>query len=784
MIDKHTLSTLEYPRVIERLRGKCLTPYGGEAVNAISPMFDRNAIERRLTEVSHMKDIIRFGLPFPLTRMDDVREWLVESKVPGGLLEPKEILAVMHLAVDSAALAGWDKDGRSKYPSIDAHLLRLRSFPEMIASIRKAVDENGEIKDSASPTLRRVRLELTETRRKILQKLDTILSGQKKQEGWQDDVVTMRNGRYVISIPSSQYRSDTGILHDRSGSGATLFVEPKEAVEINNRLHVLSDEEHTEIERILRSLTADISERADAMTENTRIIGQIDMLNACARMSIETGGNAPRISNTTELTLAEARHPLLIYSLGGIEKVIPTTLTLSNDRPAILITGPNTGGKTITLKTVGICVLMAQSGLHISAGELSQIGVFTNIFADIGDEQSIELSLSTFSSHIRNIVEGIRNVGANTLLLFDEIGAGTDPREGAALAESIVLYAVKQGARLIATTHYSQLKTLASEHAEIENASLEFDRATLSPNYNLRIGLPGSSYAVEIAERLGLPQEICRHAAELVGTSERSVADLVSDLEEQLKQVRNDRGALSERLQKAETLETHLRLKSESLSRDIEAEKKRALEETQEFVDQTRREMERLVAEIRTSQASAESVKQFQKTVRSKDTETQARREQMSAKSATERLAVGDRVMILSLNAPGEIEAMIGKDRARVKTGNVVTTVEVRNLKRTDATLPKPLPRVSRGAQSESSAEREIHLRGMTVEEAMAALERFIDRSVVAGLHQIYVIHGKGTGVLRTQLTNYLKGHAEVASLRLGDWNEGGAGVTIVTLKE
>jgi DNA mismatch repair protein MutS2 len=779
MIDTHTLSTLEYPRVIERIRGKCLTPYGGESVGGIAPMFDRSAIEKRLSEVSHMKDIIRFGLPFPLTRMEDVRQSLVESKIPGGLLEPKEILAVMHLSVDSAALAGWDKDGRSKYPTIDAHLQRLRSFPELVTSIRKAVDDSGEIKDSASPTLRRVRLELAETRRKILQKLDTILSGQKKQEGWQDDVVTMRNGRYVISIPSSQYRSDTGILHDRSGSGATLFVEPKEAVEINNRLHVLSDEEHTEIERILRSLTADIAERADALTENTQIIGQLDLLNACARMSIETGGNAPRISSSPEMNLIDARHPLLIYSLGGIEKVIPTTLNLTNDRPAILITGPNTGGKTITLKTVGICVLMAQSGLHISAGELSQIGVFTNVFADIGDEQSIELSLSTFSSHIRNIVEGIRNLGKDTLLLFDEIGAGTDPREGAALAESIVLFAVKRGARLIATTHYSQLKTLASEHSEIENASLEFDRATLSPNYNLRIGLPGSSYAVEIAERLGMPPEVCRHAAELVGTSERSVADLVASLEEQLKQVRHDKGELSERLTKAEALETQFRLKTEQLSQNIEAEKKRALEETQEFVD-----MERLVGEIRSSQASAESVKEFQKTVRTKEAETRSRREKMQTKPATEPLAVGDRVMILSLNAPGEIEAMIGKDKARVKTGNVVTTVEVRNLRRTDAALPKPLPRIARGAQTESAAEREIHLRGMTVDEAMSALERFIDRSVVAGLHQIYVIHGKGTGVLRTQLTSYLKGHAEVASLRLGDWNEGGAGVTIVTLKE
>ncbi|MEK7774927.1 MAG: Smr/MutS family protein, partial [Candidatus Zixiibacteriota bacterium] len=504
----------------------------------------------------------------------------------------------------------------------------------------------------------------------------------------------------------------------------------------------------------------------------------------CGRMSIETGGNAPRISNSPELSLIEARHPLLIYSLGGVEKVVPTTLSLNNDRPAILITGPNTGGKTITLKTVGISILMAQSGLHISAGELSQVGVFTNVFADIGDEQSIELSLSTFSSHIRNIVEGIRNVGSDTILLFDEIGAGTDPREGAALAESIVLYAVKRGARLIATTHYSQLKTLASEHSEIENASLEFDRATLSPNYNLRIGLPGSSYAVEIAERLGMPADICRNAAELVGTSERSVADLVASLEEQLKHVRQDKSDLSERLHQAETLETQYRLKTEKLSREIEVEKKHALEETQEFVDQTRREMEHLVAEIRTSQASADSVRQFQKTVRTKETETRSRREQLQEKPSSEPLSVGDRVMILSLNAPGEIEAMIGKDKARVKTGNVVTTVELRNLRRTDANLPKPLPRVARGTQGESSADREIHLRGMTVEEAMEALERFIDRSVVAGLHQIYVIHGKGTGILRKQLTTYLKGHTEVAGLRLGDWNEGGAGVTIVTLKE
>jgi DNA mismatch repair protein MutS2 len=518
--------------------------------------------------------------------------------------------------------------------------------------------------------------------------------------------------------------------------------------------------------------------------ENTRLIGRLDFLHAAALFSIQIEGNAPDLVEDTMVSLLTARHPLLIVQLGDVQKVVPTDIALGNDRQVVLVTGPNTGGKTVVLKTIGLSVLMALSGLHISADEKSQIGCFESLHADIGDEQSIELSLSTFASHVKNIISGLRTASPDTLLLFDEIGAGTDPKEGAALAEAIILHVIKQGAALVATTHYSQLKTLAMEHPEIENASLEFDRETLAPTYRLHLGLPGSSYAVEIAGRLGMPESICHRAAQLRGTSERSLENLITTIEGELARIREDRKELSERLDEARRMEQSNRARSEELRRKSESGRDERLSETERFLADTRREIERLVAEIRESQASKEAVQKFHHTLQQKQKQLSKRRKgPRKRRTADGTLATGDRVQVLSLNQEGEIEQLLGDDRARVRLGNVTTTVELRNLARLDGSDRKKAATKFTGATPDNEVSPEIHLRGMTVEEAEEALNRFLDRAVIAGLHQVYVIHGKGTGKLRKGLTSFLNNHPEVDSLRLGDWNEGGAGVTVVKLK-
>jgi len=788
MVDRHTLTILEYSKVLALVEGKCLTPYGKDEVARIRPLYDREQIERHSLEVSQMKDIVTFGTAFPLSRLENCRDQLKRAEVEGVFLDPVQILKVLELVEVSIALNDYAKGERENFPTIADYLVQIRAFPELKAEIRRAIDDTGEIKDSASSKLRQVRAEFADSKRRIIARLNAVQGDRPRQAGLQDDVVTMRNGRYVITIPSSAYRNNMGILHDRSQTGATLYVEPQETVELNNRLNLLQQEERLEIDRILRAITAEIAQRSESLRENTRLIGRLDSLYASAKFSIAIGGNRAVVGEEATFDLIDARHPLLMVQAARPEDVIANSLGLNAERQTVLITGPNTGGKTILLKTVGLAVLMAQSGLHIAAGEKSSVGIFEHIFADIGDEQSIELSLSTFSSHIRNIIDGARKASPRTLLLFDEIGAGTDPKEGSALAEAIILHAINHGARMLATTHYSQLKTLAMDHTEMENASLEFDRKTLAPTYRLLLGLPGSSYAIEIAERLGLAKDICSNASRLVGSGEKSLANLITSLESELAVVRKDRGELTDRLEDARRLETQYRQQVEQLTNHVDEERKKALAETEHFIEETRRDIEQLVAEIRRSEADPQAVKKFHRTVRARAEELKKQRvAEEAAQGISDSFEVGDRVEILSLGQEGEIDTIIGENRARIKVRNIHTTVDLRNLRKIGAPsagLSTPVPGSRTRSQVHQTESPEIHLRGMTGEEALEALEKYLDRAVLGGLHQVYVVHGKGTGALRRAVTEYLRGHREVASVRLGDWNEGGAGVTIVKLKE
>lgn len=785
MFDSHTLEVLEFPKILELISGRCMTPFGRAVVEEIGPLSDTDEIERCGTEISQMKDIIIFGQAFPLYRLEDCRELLRTSQTEGVFIDPEEMLKVLELVEVSMDIHDYDVERREHFPTIAVYLEKVRAFPELKKEIRRSIDEDGHIRDSASSKLKQARIDLANSRRRIMARLQNMQADQPKQAGYQDDVVTMRNGRYVITVPSHRYKSSLGILHDRSQTGATLYIEPQETVELNNRINMLMQEERLEMDRILRAITAEIATRSEALLENTRLIGSLDAIHACAEFSKRTEGNRATGADRASFNLIEVRHPLLLMQAGKAEDVVQNSLELNETRQAILVTGPNTGGKTIVLKTVGLAVVMAQSGLHISADEKSSVGLFTNVLADIGDEQSIELSLSTFSSHMVNLIRGVKQASEDTLLLFDEIGAGTDPREGAALAEAIILHAIDHGARLLVSTHYSQLKTLAMDHPELENASLEFDRKTLAPTYRLRLGIPGSSYAVEIARRLGLPDELCGVAFDLVGSSEKSLTNLIASLEGELAIVRKDRADLTERLARATELEQYYKVRSENLKNDIEQEKKQALQETEQFLDQTRREIEALVAEIRHSQADQSKVKEFHHQVKSRQKRARDLRNKMRpAPSAPDRFDVGNRVEILSLSQKGEIDELIGKNKARVKVGNVLTTVDIRNLRKLNQPAgPAPQPTSAR-VSVDSDLSPEIHLLGMTGDEAKEAMDKFLDQASLAGLSQVYVVHGKGTGALRRILTAYLKGRREVDSIRLGNWNEGGSGVTIVKLKK
>ncbi|MCP4704139.1 MAG: endonuclease MutS2, partial [candidate division Zixibacteria bacterium] len=453
----------------------------------------------------------------------------------------------------------------------------------------------------------------------------------------------------------------------------------------------------------------------------------------------------------------------------------------------MIITGPNTGGKTVALKSVGLLIVMAQSGLHIPADYKSEIGIFKNIFADIGDEQSIELSLSTFSSHIRQIIFAVKHSGPNCLILLDEIGAGTDPKEGSSLAEAILLKLIQNKAKVIATTHYSQLKTLPMLHPEIENASFEFDRESLRPTYRLQTGIPGASYAVEIASRLGMPQDITDNAAELVGKSERSLTKLIESLENELATLRKDKATLEDRLKKAGQLEDYYKSQSSKLESEIEQTKKEHLDEIQQTLLETRFVAEKVVKDIKENNASKDSVKKAHKFLREKENLLNKFRSKQKSKKKADALIqfeTGDKVLVVSLNSDGEIIDLVGNNRARVNLGNMVSTVDLSDLKKIGGNADKTRAVRSASRPTENdTAGPEVHLRGLTVDEAMEKIDKYLDSAVVSGLTQIYVIHGKGTGTLRKVISGYLKKHSAVKSFRLGDWNEGGAGVTVVQLK-
>ncbi len=783
--DSHTLDVLEYPKIISILEGLCLTQYGTAQTKQIAPITDAPEIRIRLDEVSQMKDIIQFGAALPLYRQEDVTEVLERSKTEGYLLEPKELLQVKELIEVSMALHGYAPEERDRFPLIAAYLADMHPYGHIKKAVDKAIDRDGQVLDGASQKLKQIRGDIGSLRRKIVARLDRMLTERRKMPGWQDDTVTQRDGRYVIPFLSGQFRSDAGIVHDRSQSGATLYVEPNETVEMNNQLGLLMQGERLEIDRILRSLTALVGEAADGLLSNGGIIGIIDAIHAAATLSIKTDGNAPVIKGKSCFNMIDCRHPLLLYYTEDNKSVVGNDISLDQGRLAMIITGPNTGGKTVALKTVGLLVLMAQSGLHIPADNKSEIGIFKNILADIGDEQSIELSLSTFSSHIRQIAYAVKNAGPDTLILFDEIGAGTDPKEGAALAEAILVKLTGMKAHVIVTTHYSQLKTLPMVHPEMENASFEFDKKTLQPTYRLHAGIPGASYAVEIAERLGLSKDIADKASELLGKGERSLSKLIESLEAELAVLRKDKGTLEGRLKHAGQLEEYYKSQSEKLKHEIDQAKQEHLKELEQILNESRTETERLVKGIRESQASKESVKKAHKYLQQAENKLKhLKKKHMPQVSQEDDLQPGDTVWVESLKQEGELAEAPKGNEAKVRIGNIMVTVDTKDIKKiSDMSDTRTGRSGITSADNTETTGPEIQLLGMTVEEASEALDKFLDSAVLSGLTQLYVVHGKGTGVLRKAMTELLQKHPAVASVRLGNWNEGGSGVTVVKLK-
>ncbi len=806
MVSPHTEKVLEYDKLKTLLKGYAHSQLGAARAAKLRPFQQLDAVRYQQRLCSESKAFYLTSNGFPLQGVKDISPTLHKVSKPGAILEVEQLLNIARVAeaaqnVQRAITRRNPKD----FPKLSSIVRNLPTFPELTQSINRCLSPDGDVLDHASPALRAIRRKLSHTRTNIQSRLEGILHSTQHQRSIQEHVITSRNDRYVIPIKQDSKHNFPGVVQGQSSSGATAFIEPFGVVELNNELHQLADEERQEIRRILLELSDLVREYLADLELALDILAGLDFLGAKARLSIALNGIEPALNTQGTVKLIEARHPLLEMNLRDSaklkkeerdpslpERIVPTDVTLGDTFHTIVITGPNTGGKTVVLKTIGLLTLMGQSGLHIPAKLGSEIGIFDQVFADIGDEQSIEQNLSTFSSHITKIIAILKKADENSLVLLDEIGAGTDPTEGAALGMAILDWLGTRKARTVATTHYGALKAYAHAQEGMENASMEFDWQTLRPTYRLQIGVPGSSNAFKIAERLGMHTAITDAAKAYMGNQTVAVEDLIVSMQASQNELDVERQMAQERFRAAETAVK----KHETLISQIESEREalrdQAEQEAAAILNGARKLVEQTIAEVRRENASKGSVsKAFTRIDERQQKLTQKRQQQ---KRATEvhpdaiKVQVKDKVRVKNLNQFGEVVSISsGKTPLLVKVGNMqmrVSYKEIEPVRPEDNKRELSTSILEVQYSKTGNVTTELNLRGKTVHEAWVETDKYIDDAFLAGLPKVRIIHGKGTGALRTAIHDLLQDHAQVNDFQLAALNEGGAGATIVTLKE
>lgn len=793
IMNQKALSSLEYPKIIERLIEKASSPMGKELCRKLQPSTDINKIRLMQTQTKDaltrlfQKGSVSFG------SVKDIRGSLKRLEI-GSSLGIMEILSVCALLENTSRVKAYSRGDRSDLPSdsLDSMFEQLAPLTPLSSEIRRCILSEDEISDDASPALRQVRRNMKVTNDRIHTQLSGLVNGNARTY-LQDSVITMRNGRYCIPVKAEYKGQVPGMIHDQSSTGSTLFIEPMAVVKLNNNMRELELQEQKEIEIILAGLSEQIAEEREAIALNLELMVQLDFIFARAGLAMDMNGSEPVFNEEGRVLLKKARHPLIPK-----KKVVPIDIRLGDDFDLLIITGPNTGGKTVSLKTVGLLTLMGQAGLHIPALDRSELAIFHEIYADIGDEQSIEQSLSTFSSHMTNIVSFLEKADSRSLVLFDELGAGTDPTEGAALAISILSYLHDKGIRTMATTHYSELKVYALSTPGVENACCEFSVETLRPTYRLLIGIPGKSNAFAISSKLGLSDQIIERAKEQISEQDESFEDVLSSLEENRVTIENERLEIARYKEEIKTLKAQLESRQEKLDaqrdrilRQANEEAHKVLEEAKEYADQTMKlfhkfqknnvdtsAMERERQELRKRMNKAEKNMSDRQ-------ETKKPKKQLTAKD----IRPGDSVKVLSMNLKGTVGSRPdSKGFLFVQMGIIRSKVHLSDLELVDEpviTTPS-LQKTGAGKirmSKSASVSTEINLLGRTVDEAIAELDKYLDDAYIAHLKSVRIVHGKGTGALRKGIHDYLRRQKHVSSFRLGEFGEGDAGVTIVDFK-
>ena len=790
-MNEKALKTLEYDKIISLLTERASSRPGKALCAATLPLTDLNEIDRLQEETAaavtriFAKGSISFG------NNADVRGSLLRLDL-GSALSIREILEITKLLENAGTVRNYGRKEREDAPDdiLTPLFSVLEPLPQVTNEVRRCILSEEEISDNASPKLRQIRRSIKAAGDRIHTELNRIIASHGK-DYLQDSLVTTRDGRYCVPVKAEYKGQFGGIVHDMSSSGSTLFIEPTAVVNLNNEIRQLEGEEQKEIEVILAKLSEMLNGEAGFIRQDYEMLTALDYIFARASLALSMNASRPVLNDQGIIDLKKARHPMI-----DRKKVVPIDVRLGENFDLLVITGPNTGGKTVTLKTTGLLVLMGLSGLHIPAADQSRIAMFSEVYADIGDEQSIEQSLSTFSSHMTNIVEFLDTADEHSLVLFDELGAGTDPTEGAALAVAILDSLHVRGIRTVATTHYSEIKVYALRTPGVENASCEFDVATLSPTYRLLIGVPGKSNAFAISKKLGLSDAIIEDARGLISDQAESFEDVISDLE-------SKRVALENEKQEAE----RTRREIEQLKKDLAYQKDHLAEQKKKLIAESQVEAKRILEEAKAY--ADKQIAYFAKhggisTGKELEKERQALRSRINelnsgmsdigkdTKSGSlkkEDLKVGDPIRVLSLNLKGTVNTLPdAKDQLFVTCGIMRMKVKLTDLEKLDeADITAPgIKKSSAGKlrmEKSMTATGEINLLGQTVDEAVMALEKFIDNAALAHLPSVRIVHGKGTGKLRQGVQQYLKRNKHVKSFRLGEYGEGDAGVTIAELK-
>jgi len=790
MMDAHSLHVLEYRRVLDRLVEHTSNDIGKEFAAQLEPLPYPETVLRRLQETREARALRDGDSGLPLGDIHDIRGVIARARV-GTRLVPREMLDAMHTAAAGRRMRMYLLNRRDKYPLLAEMATNIPVLQILEQRIGDAVGEGAEVRDSASPELARFRREIKAAQARLNDRLQGILGSEKYRTFIQELVVTLREGRYCIPVKAEFARAFGGIVHDQSQSGATVFIEPAQTTELGNALKQLAIQEEMEVDRILCELSALIGRHSDDLGRMVSILGHLDVIHAKAILAEKRSATEPGLNRRGVMKIYSARHPLLQ------DPVVPIDVELGDRFTTLLITGPNTGGKTVTLKTIGLLILMTLAGLQIPASPDSEIALFDQIYADIGDEQDIQQSLSTFSAHLRNIVHIVETMGTNTLVLLDEVGAGTDPAEGAALAKSLLDHLMANGARVVATTHYGELKEYAYSREGVENASVEFDRESLSPTYRILLGVPGSSNALYIASRLGLPEAIVEEARSFLSHREIQTGELLQQIEQSRKATLEAEREAMKALAEADAARNEYQTRVMQIAEAQRAVRQQAQEEARDVLRRASDKAENILKDLQRLNKGARkgpSVRQRLNTLRTETYEA-LREDEPPAEPApppadpNHVYRSGDSVRVLSLNLDGQLLEAPRDGAVAVQVGAMRVTLPLDQLR------PLARGKVSAAARREKSGASEIALRkamqispelmlrAMRVEEAQPLLDKYVDDAFAAGIPQARIIHGKGTGTLRRVVWEYLSGHPAVESFRFAEAAEGGEGATIVTFK-